>query len=620
MKEKFKKYKKAIITVIVMSLMVLAYLGYSQYTAEPEVKPARNSIAVLVEKEKDAYLKDERPFSDLISALSENKVSLMAVTTDGELLVRLRAGARFYVHAPAPAGLLTDTLTKAKDRNVTVVSLRTASVAPPANTYETVVSYARDIGTILFLVILFILVRSQMSGLGGTKNFDIITDSKTKFDDVIGADDAKQALADVVQYLKNPEQFAAIGARAPKGVLMEGPPGTGKTLLAKALAGECGVPFISLDGSSFTSPFVGIGVARVRDLFKTAAKHAPCVVFIDEFDGLGTRENSGGAAGHPTALENSRIINSILTELDGFNTSAGIVVIGATNYASRLDPALLREGRFDRRCTLGMPNVTERAQLFELYSKTVKTAKDIDWKRLSRRSAGLAPSAIAAIVNFGAFIAAQDKREEVTEADLWVALERQQMGSPTASLQNSMTEALRQRVAIHEAGHALVGWKTGMGTLDGVTIVPRARALGVTLLTQEKENLLHTGSELRARIATLLAGRSAELLVLGESSTGASDDLERASSIALAMVSETGLAGPYGPFSFKALGHDSEVFTKGKVMDAAIDLMKELEEATNTILTENRGVLDALTAALLDRETLTGEEARAILENPVLPA
>lgn len=618
MKDILKKYKKVLITLAVMALLLAAFLGPGLLSNGPQFTPARNSVAVLVEKEQRTYLRQERPFSELLAALNDNKVALVAVTLDGELLVRLRTSERFYVHAPAPAGLLTDTLTKAKDRNVTVVTLRTASMPRPANVLGDILDMARELLPLILLVLLLFMARSSLGILGGAKPFSIVEDPGVRFDDVVGAEDAKEALADVVDYLKNPKRFAEIGARAPKGVLLEGPPGTGKTLLAKAVAGECGVTFISLTGASFSASFVGVGVARVKQLFREAAKHAPCVVFIDELDGVGNRDGNG--SGGAAETENSRIINTILTELDGFSTQAGIVVIGATNYAARLDAALTREGRFDRRCTLGLPNIGEREALFALYAKKVKIADAIDWRRLARRSAGLAPSAIAAVVNFAAFIAAQAGRDAVADADLMTALERQQMGAPTTSLQCAMTDSLRRRVAIHEAGHALVGWKTGMGTLDGVTIVPRSRALGVTLLTQETEDVLFTGSELRARIATFLAGRAAELLVLGEASTGASNDLERASSIALSMVAETALAGQYGPFSFKALGRESETLTRGEALPQAVALLREIEAETDALLAANRGALDALTAALLERETLTGEEALAVLQGQPLAA
>jgi len=616
MKDFFKKHKKVLITLVVVGTMLAAFFSPGLFSSGPAFTPARNSVAVLVEKEQRHYLAHERPFSELLSLIGANKVGLLAVTTDGELLVRLRNGDRFYIHAPAPAGLLTDTLTKAKDQNVTVVTLRTAAVPRPANLVGEALQVVRDLLPVVLIVVLLVMARSSLGILGGAKPFSIVKDPGDRFDDVIGAEDAKEALADVVDYLRNPERYAEIGARAPKGVLLEGPPGTGKTLLARAVAGECGVTFISLNGASFSASFVGVGVGRVKQLFREAAKHAPCVIFIDELDGIGNRDGNG--SGGAAETENSRIINTLLTELDGFDTRSGIVVIGATNYAARLDAALTREGRFDRHCALGMPNISERAELFALYAKKVKIVDVIDWSRLARRSAGLAPSAIAAVVNFAALIAAQAGRDAVTDTDLSTALERQQMGSPTASLQRAMSDSLRRRVAIHEAGHALVGWKTGMGTLDGVTIVPRSRALGVTLLTQESEDILFTRSELRARISTFLAGRAAELLVLGEASTGASNDLERASAIALSMVAETALAGTFGPFSFKALGRESETLTRGEALPQAVELLREIEAETDAMLAENRDALEALAGVLLERETLTGEEALAVLQSQVV--
>lgn len=578
----------------------------------PDDAPGRDTVAMLVEEEKASYLKQERPYSSLLSALAKDDVSVLAIATDGELLVRTRSNDRYYVHAPAPTGLLTDALAKARGNNALVVTLRVASVKPPVDFASGLADGSRALVQLLLVGFLIAMLRGSLGVLGGSKPFELVEDPGVRFGDVIGAEDAKDALKEVVAYLKAPERFAKMGARAPRGVLMEGPPGSGKTLLAKAVAGECGVPFLVLNGSSFTSTFVGVGVARVKKVFKEAAKHAPCVVFIDEIDGLGTREGSGH--GGAVETENRRIINAILTELDGFDARAGIVVIGATNYGAHLDAGLTREGRFDRKCSLGLPNVKERQAIFELHAGKIPVATDVDWARLARLSAGMAPSAISTVVNFAAFDAAQDGREEVTQEDLQRALERQQLGTPAHGLTRAMSPEVRQRVAVHEAGHALIGWKTGMGTLDGVTIIPRSRALGVTLLTQEHDDLLLTEKELRSRIATLLAGREAERLVLGSVSTGATNDLERASHLALAMVSEAGMAGPFGPFSFKALGQQSETLARSKAMAAAVDLLKEEELVVSQSLAEHRLALDALTQALLNQETLTGDEARAILE------
>lgn len=605
-------YKKILYAVFFFAVALGSYF-YFYVKAIPEpADPARNSVALVMEKEKSAYLKDEKPFSDLLKTLDSKQVAVLAITRDGEILVKTRTNQRFYVHSPLPTALLTDALTKARSSDVTVITLRATAVPQPGPSFgSTVMSAAKDALPLVLLVVLLMAMRGSSGMFGGAKAYSIVTDPGVRFKDVIGAEDAKEALGDVVAYLKDPKRFADIGARAPKGVLMEGPPGTGKTLLAKAVAGECGVTFISLNGASFTAPFVGLGVMRVKALFKEAAKRAPCVIFIDELDGVGNREGNGHGGAAET--ENSRIINTILTELDGFDARSGVVVIGATNYSARVDAAMTREGRFDRRCTLGLPNIAERQALFKLYAEALKLADDVDWSQLARRSAGLAPAAIAAVVNASAITAAKNERQIVSHSDLFSALERQQMGAPTTSMQRAMSDELRRRVAIHEAGHALVGWKTGMGTLDGVTIVPRSRALGVTLLTQEEDTMLHTHSDLRARMATYLAGRGAELLVLGEASTGAANDLERASQIALMMVAETGLAGEFGPFSFKALGREAEALTLNKTLPCAVRLLQEMEVYTMGMLRHDKSALMALADALMEQETLTGDEALAIL-------
>jgi cell division protease FtsH len=605
--------RKKILLVLLVGALVLMGVLFGARQSLPEKDTSRNEVALQMERTLKEYLKVEKPYSDLLQALKRNQVDTLGITMDGELLVREKDQNRYYVHMPAPQGLLTDALTKIAPNEVVIVSLRAVAVARNKGPAAVVLDGVKDLLPLVIIVFLVLAARGMAGGMGKDATYNRIDKTDVRFDDIIGAEDAKEALQDVVAYLKDPELFARIGARAPKGVLMEGPPGTGKTLLAKAVAGECSVPFYSLNGASFSSPFVGMGIMKVRKLFKEAAAHAPCIVFIDELDGIGNRDSGG--RGDAASTENSRIINTILTELDGFEAQTGVVVIGATNYASRVDAALTREGRFDRKCLLGLPSIEERQKLFALYAKKINVSDNVDWTRLSRLSAGLAPSAISAVVNAAALAAAQRGSEEVTAPDLATALERQQMGAPTASIARGMSESLKRRIATHEAGHAVIGDATGMGTLDGVTIVPRSRALGVTLLTQDQDSLLFTGTELRAQICTLLAGRAAEKLMLGEASTGAANDLDRASRLALHMVADTGLAGRFGAFSFKALGPESETLTRAEALPDAVKLLEELEAETDRILVDNQEALAALTEALLDRETLTGEEAKAIISS-----
>ncbi len=423
------------------------------------------------------------------------------------------------------------------------------------------------------------------------------------FADVVGAAEAKQALRDVTRYLRDPAAFATLGARPPRGVLLTGEPGTGKTQLARALAGECNAHFIQVTGSDFSSMYFGVGIHKVKALFRTARQHAPCIIFIDEIDGIGRRAEQSRASD----AESNRIINQFLTEMDGFAADSGVLVLGATNFPNSLDPALLREGRFDRSIVVGLPSLAEREELLRLYAGKVRAGADLDFAQLARNSVGLTPAAIASIVNQAALLAARDASAEVAMHHFVDALETCRIGEQPAGV-SPLSEAERTRIAVHEAGHALVAAALGCGRVEKVTILPRGQALGVTLVTPTEDKRLHLESELRARIQMLLGGRVAEQLHFREVSSGAGQDLHEASKLALSMVGSLGM-GPKGSLlSLQAVREAHLDSDPREALEAADQLLHELNLQCIELLRHLRPALERITRALLERETVPGEE------------
>jgi cell division protease FtsH len=449
-----------------------------------------------------------------------------------------------------------------------------------------------------------------MNPARGTGMFKTTAKPDIRFTDVIGVEEAKEALEDIVAYLKNPAKFSELGAKPPKGVVLEGHFGAGKTLLARAVAGEAGVPFVALSGGDFSDMFMGIGVRRVRKLFALARKLAPCVIFIDEIDGLG-RRGSGNSAGE---TENNRIINTLLVELDGFAPTSGIVVLGATNNLDNLDPALVRPGRFDRTCNLGLPDVDEREKLFVLYVAKLRTDGIIDYRQLARLASGLSPASIANAVNAAALLAAKEDATAVTHEYLHRVLEQQLMGGPSTGGQAALTLAERERIAVHEAGHALIAKLLNVGVVEKVSILRRGRALGATLVTNDHNVTLMSEPELRAKMTMLLGGRAAEALILKTASTGAANDLEHVSSIAYRMVTEFGFSKKIGPFSYAGLPYgERRKECYPEAIAEAREIIKDVESQCAEILVKNRHALERLTAQLLERETVNGEMVEACL-------
>jgi cell division protease FtsH len=451
-----------------------------------------------------------------------------------------------------------------------------------------------------------------------------------KFADVAGVDEAKQELQEVVDFLKNSDKYTRLGAKIPKGVLLVGPPGTGKTLLAKAVAGEAGVPFFSMSGSEFVEMFVGVGASRVRDLFEKAKRQAPCIIFIDELDAIG-KSRSNGMNPNGGNDEREQTLNQLLTEMDGFDGNTGIILIAATNRPEVLDPALRRPGRFDRQVVVDRPDRSGRAQILSVHANNVKLGEDVDLELLATRTSGLTGADLANLVNEAALMAARNNRQSVLMADFEVAFERVLVGLEKRSRVLNPIE--RQTVAYHEVGHALVGaLMTGRGKVEKISIVPRGvGALGYTLQMPDEDRFLMMEDEIRGQIATLLGGRAAESVVFGKVSTGASDDIQKATNLAEKAITLYGMSDTLGPIAF---ANNQSQFLEGDTntrravsgdVSTEIDrLIKETIDRANNmavcILTQNRELLESTARILLDREVLEGESLRAILSQVQAPA
>jgi cell division protease FtsH len=448
---------------------------------------------------------------------------------------------------------------------------------------------------------------------------------KTTFSDIAGYEGVKREISEVVEFLKNPERYRLAGARAPRGTLMVGPPGTGKTLFARAVAGEAGVPFISVTGSSFVEMFVGVGAARVRDLFAEARKRAPAIVFIDEIDAIGQRRSGGVVISND---EREQTLNQLLAEMDGFDPLEGIVVLAATNRPEILDPALLRPGRFDRQVTIPLPNQTERLAILRLHCRDKQLASDVDLERVARGTPGFSGADLANLVNEAAIFAARSSRTTLEPGDFDAARDRIILGRREAS--NVLLPDERRAVAVHESGHAMVAALCDHADpVAKVTILPAGQALGVTEQLPIDERHLYSESYLRDSLAVRLGGRAAELVVFGEGSTGASNDLASATDLATRMVREFGLSEAMGPVGYPSggpmfLGGGEQVTsrpysdeTQRLIDKEAARFVRAAEERAQKLLVDHHDELERLTGLLLEQETVDGEAVYEIVGRPV---
>ena len=440
-----------------------------------------------------------------------------------------------------------------------------------------------------------------------------------RFSDVAGEDEAKENLSEIVDYLHNPDKYKKIGASMPKGILLVGPPGTGKTMLAKAVAGESGVPFFSMSWSEFVEMFVGMGASKVRDLFKQAKEKAPCIVFIDEIDAIGQKRD-GRAGGND---EREQTLNQLLTEMDGFEENTGVMILAATNRPESLDPALTRPGRFDRRVPVELPDLQGREAILRVHAKKVNLSDNIDFEKIARMASGASGAELANIVNEAALRAVRDNREYVTQADLEESIEVVIAGYQKKN--SILTDQEKKVVAYHEIGHALVAAKqTNSAPVQKITIVPRTSgALGYTMQVEEGNHYLMSQEELENKIATLTGGRAAEELVFHSASTGASNDIEQATKLARAMITRYGMSPDFDMVALETvtnqyLGGDASLAcsaqSQAEIDKQVVDLVKRQHQKASRILDENRGKLDELAQYLYTKETITGEEFMRILE------
>ncbi len=510
---------------------------------------------------------------------------------------------------------------------------------PPA----TVPVWMRILPTLLVIgmvVLFWVMFMNQSNGSGGGGGRGVMSfgkskakmavplegDKKVTFKNVAGADEEKQELEEIVDFLKNPKRYMEVGARIPKGVLLVGPPGTGKTLLAKAVAGEAGVPFFSISGSDFVEMFVGVGASRVRDLFEQAKKNSPCIIFIDEIDAVGRQRGAGMGGGHD---EREQTLNQLLVEMDGFGVNEGIIMVAATNRPDILDPALLRPGRFDRQIVVGVPDVKGREEILKVHSKNKPLNEDVELKILAKRTPGFTGADLENLMNEAALLTVRARRKVITMEELEESITRVMAGPEKKS--RVISEKDKNLTAYHEAGHAVVSkYLPNSYAVHEISIIPRGMAGGYTLHLPNEDTAYTSKSKLRDDMVGLLGGRVAEALILGDISTGAKNDIDRTTSIAKKMVMEYGMTDALGPISFGK--DDGEVFMGrdfGRTRDfseevaSKIDreikaLIDEAYERTETILKENIDKLHDVAKALLEREKLTAEEFNAIMEGKTL--
>ncbi len=446
-----------------------------------------------------------------------------------------------------------------------------------------------------------------------------------KFSDVAGEDEAKESLSEIVDYLHNPEKYREIGAAMPKGILLVGPPGTGKTMLAKAVAGEANVPFFSMSGSEFVEMFVGMGASKVRDLFKQAKEKAPCIVFIDEIDAIGQKRDAHINSND----EREQTLNQLLTEMDGFEDNTGVIILAATNRPESLDPALTRPGRFDRRVPVELPDLKGREEILKVHARKIKLDSQVDFGKIARMASGASGAELANIINEAALRAVRDNRHSVTQADLEESIEVVIAGYQKKNA--ILTDKEKKIVAYHEVGHALVAAKqSNSAPVQKITIVPRTSgALGYTMQVEEGNHYLVSKEELENKIATLTGGRAAEELIFQSSSTGASNDIEQATKVARAMITQYGMSKDFDMVALETisnqyLGGDAilacSAETQTEIDKQVVELVKKQHEKAYQILKENRSKLDEIAQYLYDKETITGEEFMQILnrQTPVL--
>src|SRR5271166_5181386 len=594
--------KTAVFWVVIIMVVVLLWTVVRQTKSRPDAQPS---------------------FSQLMSDVEQKKVK--SVTITGNELHGVYAGSNEEFHAVVPMNY---------PKMIDELAANGVDIKYGKETTSNWVSILINAIPFVLLLAFWIFMMRQMQS-GGNKALSFgksrarlhsSQQKKVTFKDVAGVEEAKEELAEIIEFLREPQKFQKLGGRIPKGVLLIGPPGTGKTLLARAVAGEANVPFFSISGSDFVEMFVGVGASRVRDLFEQGKKNAPCIIFIDEIDAVGRHRGAGLGGGHD---EREQTLNQLLVEMDGFESNEGVILMAATNRPDVLDPALLRPGRFDRRVVVSRPDVRGREEILRVHTRKIPLAEDVDLSVLARGTPGFSGADLANMVNEAALAAARQNRKAVLMFDFEVAKDKVLMGVERKSL--ILSDEEKKVTAYHEAGHALVAAKLpGSDPVHKVTIIPRGMALGVTMQLPIDDRHNYTKEYLKTDLAILMGGRLAEELFLSQMSTGAGNDIERATEMARKMVCEWGMSD-LGPLTF---GKKEEQIFLGREIaqhrdyseDTAIKIDQEVRKLVSNgyttakqILSDNRETLENVARALIEREVLDASEIKMLVENQQLP-
>jgi len=600
-----KKYQStgAYITLIVI---ILAFIASLMTTKPDKVKDI--SYSAFITKVKQGEISKATISEDYVTAESKSSTALHPV--------------KFKVLVPMND---PNFITKLEDNNVDI------SVNHPGNSSQWIGFVGTLLLPLIFLIAVVLMIRGASSGGAQAMSFGkskakMMLDNKVKitFNDVAGIDESKQELEEIVDFLKNSQKYISLGAKIPRGVLLVGAPGTGKTLLAKAVAGEAGVPFFSISGSDFVEMFVGVGASRVRDLFEQAKKHSPCIVFIDEIDAVGRQRGAGLGGGHD---EREQTLNQLLVEMDGFDGTTGIIIIAATNRPDILDNALLRPGRFDRQVVIDRPDIHGREQILEVHAKGKPLAPEVDLKTLAKRTPGFTGADLSNLINEAALLAARYDKKEIDMSDLEHAIDKVIAGPERKS--RIIDDHEKENTAYHEVGHALLAkFLKKCDPLHKVTIIPRGMALGITMTLPEKDHLTYTKTQLMDRIAMLLGGRIAEEITFGEEeiTTGAQNDIEKSTDLARKIVTTYGMSDKIGPISVgkknehvflgRDFGTDKNYSEEvASIVDREIkSIIEERYDFAKKILTDNKDMIEEIVKVLLEKETLDEKEVEEIME------
>lgn len=601
-----KKYQTTGVYIILL-LIIMAFIA-SVFTVKPE-SIVNLSYSEFMNKVNQGLIKHVD--------LSDNSIT---ATPKIEPSNKVLQNTKYKVLTPPNDPTLIDKLNQNK------VDI---SVIPPNNSGQWIGLIGSLILPILLLVAFFLMLRSAQSGGSQAMSFGksrakMMLDNKVKitFNDVAGIDEAKQELEEIVDFLKNGERYLALGAKIPKGVLLVGAPGTGKTLMAKAVAGEAGVPFFSISGSDFVEMFVGVGASRVRDLFEQAKKHAPCIIFIDEIDAVGRQRGAGLGGGHD---EREQTLNQLLVEMDGFDGTQGIIIIAATNRPDILDNALLRPGRFDRQVVIDRPDIAGREQILEVHIKGKPLSTEVDTKVIAKRTPGFTGADLSNLLNEAALLAARNNKKEIEMSDIEEAIDKVIAGPEKKN--RLITDKEKEIIAYHEVGHALLAkLLKNCDPLHKVTIISRGMALGLTMTLPENDQVLYSKTQLMDRMAMTLGGRIAEEIIFNEITTGAQNDLEKVTDLARKMVTAYGMSSKMGPMTFgkrnehvflgRDFGHERNFSEEvASVIDREIKaLIEERYTFSKQVLTDNRDMIEEIVKVLLEKETLDEKEFEEIMD------